>query len=127
MQMIRIPLIVVIGLFMGCSEPTEEAVILAKVGQHQITVDDFVAFTANIPDGMKTGSTPAESNKALLSSLIDKTLLLAEASALDLENDPEFFMALTDELTSGPVIAMALEQSCQDRDRAGGLGNRARK
>jgi peptidyl-prolyl cis-trans isomerase C len=114
MQMIRIPLIVVIGLFMGCSEPTEEAVILAKVGQHQITVDDFVAFTANIPDGMKTGSTPAESNKALLSSLIDKTLLLAEASALDLENDPEFLQQIAKESKSR-ILALYQQQEISEK------------
>ena len=100
MQIIRISLLIAVGLWLGCSEPTEETATLAKVGTEKITADDFSAFAASIPDGMKVGATPLEAAKSLLGSLIDKTLLLTEASTIDLENDPEFLAAIAKEAKS---------------------------
>lgn len=114
MQIIRIPLLIAIGLFMACSEPAEEAAVLAKVGDRQITADDFAAFASSIPEGMKSGPTPLEANKKLLSSLIDKTLLLAEASALDLENDPELLQQIAKESKSR-VLALYQQQEISEK------------
>ena len=100
MQIIRISLLIAVGLWLGCSEPTEEIATLAKVGTETITADDFSAFAASIPDGMKLGTTPLEATRSLLGSLIDKTLLLTEASTVDLENDPEFLAAIAKEAKS---------------------------
>ena len=74
----------------GCGAPSEESNLLATVGEKQITTAEFAEFAANIPDGMKTGASQLEINRTLLGSLIDKTLLLAESRALDLESDPVF-------------------------------------
>jgi len=90
MQKTLCPLALALGALLGCSTPSEESNLLATVGEEQITVAGFTAFAANIPDGMKQGASQLEINRALLESLIDKTLLLAEARSLDLENDPAF-------------------------------------
>ena len=74
----------------GCGGANEDINLLATVGEEHITTADFAEFAANIPDGMKKGSEQLEINRTLLESLIDKTLLLAEAHTLDLVNDPAF-------------------------------------
>ena len=56
----------------------------------QLNLINNTDFAANIPDGMKKGSAQLDINRTLLESLIDKTLLLAEAHTLDLVNDPAF-------------------------------------
>ncbi len=82
--------ILIFAALSGCSTPEEESNVLVTVGDEQITAEEFASFTASIPDGMKTGGSPLDINRNLLESLIDKTVLLAEARSLDLENDPAF-------------------------------------
>ncbi|MSR84128.1 MAG: hypothetical protein EXS58_14590 [Candidatus Latescibacteria bacterium] len=74
----------------GCGEPSSETPILAEVGDQRIEVAEFEAFSAAIPEGMKEGATPEEADRQLLEALIDKKLLLLEAQALKIEDDPSF-------------------------------------
>ncbi len=77
-------------LFAACGsqqQPSSPAeVVVAKVGDGQITGSDFAAFVEKIPEGMREGPTPLAVNRKLLKSLIDKELLLQEAKASNLEN-----------------------------------------
>lgn len=82
--------VLIFAALSGCSTPEKQSNVLVTVGDEQITTEDLASFAASIPDGMKTGSSPLEINRTLLESLIDKTVLLAEARSLDLENDPAF-------------------------------------
>lgn len=73
----------------GCDElsTTEAGLVVARVAGQEITDDDLEAFSQNIPTGMRRGLTPAAMRKDLLESLIDKTVLLMEAEAQDIEED----------------------------------------
>ena len=68
--------------------PEEPDVVLATVAGDPITLAAFTEFSALIPEGMKKGDTPLAKNRQVLNSLIDKRLLLAEAEALQLADDP---------------------------------------
>jgi len=82
--------VLILAALSSCGEPKKASDVLATVGEEQITIEDFDSFATSIPDGMKAGDSPLESNRSLLQSLIDKTVLLTEAQSLDLENDPAF-------------------------------------
>ena len=73
----------------GCGElsTTEAGLVVASVAGQQITAADLEAFSQNIPAGMRRGLTPAEMRKDLLESLIDKTVLLMEAKAQNVEEN----------------------------------------
>jgi peptidyl-prolyl cis-trans isomerase C len=73
----------------GCGElsTTEADLVVARVAGQQITTADLEAFSQNIPTGMRRGLTPAEMRKDLLESLIDKTVLLMEAEAQNVEEN----------------------------------------
>lgn len=73
----------------GQTEPPEEQdVVLATIAGDPVTLSAFTEFSALIPEGMKKGDTPLAKNRHVLNSLIDKRLLLAEAQALQLADDP---------------------------------------
>ncbi len=83
-------------LAIGCGSANEqpaahkEGVVLATVGGIPITIEEFETFSSLIPEGMKKGTTALEKNRQVLNSLIDKHLMLAEATALPLAEDPKF-------------------------------------
>ena len=73
----------------GQTDPPEEPdVVLATIAGDPITLAAFTEFSTLIPAGMKKGDTPLAKNRQVLNSLIDKRLLLAEAEALQLADDP---------------------------------------
>ena len=73
----------------GQTEPPEaQDVVLATIAGDPITLSAFTEFSILIPEGMKKGDTPLAKNRQVLHSLIDKRLLLAEAQALQLADDP---------------------------------------
>ena len=87
-------------LVVACGEQQQQVVppselVLAKVGDEQITASDFVDFVAKIPEGMRDGPTPLAANKSLLKSLIDKEILVQEAERSNLENTIWFIDDLT--------------------------------
>ena len=92
--------VLIFAALSSCGEPQKTSDVLATVGGKQITIDDFNSFATSIPDGMKAGDSPLESDRSLLQSLIDKTVLLAEAQSLNLENDPAFVAQETKEIKS---------------------------
>lgn len=69
-------------------QPEVQDVVLATVAGDPITLAAFTEFSALIPEGMKKGDTLLDKNRQVLNSLIDKRLLLAEAEALQLADDP---------------------------------------
>ena len=69
-------------------QPEAQDVVLATVADDPITLAAFTEFSALIPEGMKKGDTPLAKNRQVLNSLIDKRLLLAEAEAIQLADDP---------------------------------------
>ena len=80
----------------GCNSKSDTApktigqstdTILATVAGNPIPLSEFQAFSKFIPDGMKKGKTRLEKERQVLESLIDKRLMLLEASALSLEED----------------------------------------
>ncbi len=78
--------------FVSCSgqpeQPREQDIVLATVAGVPITLSAFTEFSALIPEGMKKGDTLLDKNRQILNSLIDKRLLLTEAEALQLSDDP---------------------------------------
>ena len=84
---------IVICLFahlQGCTPSSPPSSVLAEVDSQRLTVEEFKAFSESIPDGMKQGKTSFERDLNLLESLIDKKLLLIEAGATRVEEDPWF-------------------------------------
>ena len=79
----------------GCSTKPAEYPVLATVGNEQIEVAEFQIFSASIPESMKEGSTPLEIDRELLESQIDKRILLMEARAMDIGDDPRFRRKIT--------------------------------
>jgi peptidyl-prolyl cis-trans isomerase C len=73
----------------GCSEPPREPVV-AEVGDVVITVAEFKAFNARIPQGMKQGESHEAAKRQVLESLIDKTLLVLAGADVEIEQDPSF-------------------------------------
>ena len=67
-------------LFAACGgqqqPPSPAELVVATVGDAQITASDFAAFIEKIPEGMRQGATPLAINRNLLKSLIDKELLV---------------------------------------------------
>ena len=87
------PLLCLSALFLASCEgqpeqPAAQDVILATVASDPITLSAFTEFSALIPEGMKKGDTLLDKNRQVLNSLIDKRLLLAEAEAIQLADDP---------------------------------------
>ena len=87
------PLLCLSALFLASCEgqpeqPAAQDVILATVAGDPITLSAFTEFSALIPEGMKKGDTLLDKNRQVLNSLIDKRLLLAEAEAIQLADDP---------------------------------------
>ena len=68
--------------------PETQDVVLATIAGEPITLSAFTEFSALIPEGMKKGDTLLDKNRHVLNSLIDKRLLLAEAEAIQLADDP---------------------------------------
>ena len=69
-------------------QPEAQDVVLATVAGDPITLSAFTKFSALIPEGMRKGDTLLDKNRQILNSLIDKRLLLAEAEAIQLADDP---------------------------------------
>ena len=69
-------------------QPEAQDVVLATVVGDPITLSTFTKFSALIPEGMRKGDTLLDENRQVLNSLIDKRLLLAEAEAIQLADDP---------------------------------------
>ena len=86
-------------LFAACGgqqqPPSPAELVVATVGDAQITASDFAAFIEKIPEGMRQGATPLAINRNLLKSLIDKELLVQEAKSSNVENDIWFIDELT--------------------------------
>ena len=70
------------------NNPPAQDVVLATIAGDPITLSAFTEFSALIPEGMKKGDTLLDKNRQVLNSLIDKRLLLAEAEAIQLADDP---------------------------------------
>ncbi|MYC72032.1 MAG: hypothetical protein F4X17_15100, partial [Gemmatimonadetes bacterium] len=88
-----LPLLSLLALFFAsCSgqpeQPKEQDIVLATIAGAPITLSAFTEFSALIPEGMKKGDTLLDKNRHVLNSLIDKRLLLAEAEAIQLADDP---------------------------------------
>ena len=69
-------------------QPEAQDVVLATVAGDPITLKAFTKFSALIPEGMRKGNTLLDKNRQVLNSLIDKRLLLTEAEAIQLADDP---------------------------------------
>jgi peptidyl-prolyl cis-trans isomerase C len=84
----------VVGLLAAC-EPTTTppspgpvSSVLAVVDGDSISSLDLTAFSASLPAGLRPGLSAAERRQAL-EPLIDKTVMLMEARATGLDQDPE--------------------------------------
>jgi parvulin-like peptidyl-prolyl isomerase len=79
------------AIIAGCGAPDDKPKdVLATVAAEPVTLSEFRAFSDAIPAGMKKGATPLAKERQVLESLIDKKLLLLEATAQLLEDAPEF-------------------------------------
>jgi len=86
----------VAGLLMACNSPDSQPSVsgvtvpqvLAVVGNDTIDAAQFALYNDSLPKAMKSG--PSVPRGKVLETLIDKTLLLAEARAIGLAQDPEF-------------------------------------
>jgi parvulin-like peptidyl-prolyl isomerase len=76
----------------GCGEEPQKLpeLVVAEVGDAVITVAEFKAFNARIPEGMKQGESHEAVRRNVLESLIDKTLLVLEGASTEIEQDPSF-------------------------------------
>lgn len=88
-----LPLLCLSALFLAScdgqpEQPETQDVVLATIAGDPITLAAFTEFSALIPEGMKKGDTRLDKNRQVLNSLIDKRLLLAEAEAIQLADDP---------------------------------------
>ncbi len=69
--------------------------VIAQVGPHAITLNEFQDFSFLIPDGMKKGDTQLAKERQVLNSLIDKHLMLLETSSLAIDQDTKLLEELT--------------------------------
>jgi peptidyl-prolyl cis-trans isomerase C len=76
----------------GCGEELQKPrePVVAEVGDAVITIAEFKAFNARIPQGMKQGESNEAVKRNVLESLIDKTLLVLEGAATEVEQDSSF-------------------------------------
>ncbi|MBI2505880.1 MAG: peptidyl-prolyl cis-trans isomerase, partial [Candidatus Latescibacteria bacterium] len=78
-----------LALAAGCgSRPGGQ--VVAQVGPEEISASQLQQYMDRIPKGLRQGGTPVEVRRSVLESLIDLRLLLMEALATHIEEDPEF-------------------------------------
>ena len=84
--------VLALAAIVGCGEELNQSPepAVAEVGDAVITVAEFNAFSARIPQGMKEGESNEAVKRTVLESLIDKTLLVLEATATEVEQDSSF-------------------------------------
>ncbi|MBT3341399.1 MAG: hypothetical protein HN404_00255 [Gemmatimonadetes bacterium] len=94
---VSLPLLLALSLLVACDTPDTSGSsapkgprIMAVVGSDSIAAAQFALYSASLPDAMRSGSTPAAGRRRVLETLIDKTLLLTQARATGLDQDPEF-------------------------------------
>jgi len=99
----------------GCATKTVDDTVLAEVGDERIDLAEFEAFSESIPDGMKQGDTSLQRARSTLETLIDKKVLLSQARALELENEPAIKRKFSEQLNK------ALAESYQRHHAMAGI------
>ena len=82
----------------GCDDMEDEKVLLARVGDREITASHLRYFESRVAEGLKTKKTGIEGLRDHLQTLIDKEILLQEAGRLGLDQTPEVVGKLRSEL-----------------------------
>ena len=76
-------------LVLTCQDPGATNRV-AQVGDRAITIAQYKAFYADLPKRLRSEKPEIEGHREQLQSLIDKELLLLEATAMGLDRDPVF-------------------------------------
>ena len=108
-------LTVALALGDGCTPGAEEEDLLAEVGGEQIRLAEFDAFSKRIPEGMREGDTERARRRSILETLIDKKLLVMEAAAARIEEDPWFRRQL-EAVRDGKMLALYHRQEAMRAD-----------
>ena len=78
------------GLAAAASSASESNPVIARVGATEITLSDLESFGASLPEVYKGEEPGVSSDSLLLESLIDKTVLLQQARAMGIDEEPWF-------------------------------------
>ena len=78
------------GLAVAASSASESNPVIAQVGATEITLSDLESFGASLPEVYKGEEPGVSSDSLLLESLIDKTVLLQQARAMGIDEEPWF-------------------------------------
>lgn len=81
-------LFVLCWILSGCGKNADQ-LVLAKVGDDEITTSQLQDFERRLPGDLQTRKTGFEGHLDYLQSLIDKEMLIQEARKRNLEEDPE--------------------------------------
>lgn len=63
---------------------------LVELGDWSANPNDLIAYYAKLPDPLRPTGTPEETIRSLLSSLIDRQIMIVEGESLGYHQDPEF-------------------------------------
>jgi parvulin-like peptidyl-prolyl isomerase len=91
-----------------------DRLVVAEVGDHEITAADLADFGKRLPDGVKQGKTPLDVQRNLLESLIDKTILEMEAGRTRVEDDA-WFKAKVEGYRKSRLLRMYGQREVSDR------------
>lgn len=94
-------LLLVVGLG-GCSDPSVDPSLLARIGEVQISASDLRAFE----EGLERDAGEQIDHRTHLQTLIDREVLLAAARALDFQDDAEVLRQLGESETKALANAM---------------------
>ena len=85
-------MVLALAALLGCGGELHKSLepAVAEIGDTVITVAEFKAFNARIPQGMKQGESNEAVKRKVLETLIDKTLLVLEGEAVAIEQDSLF-------------------------------------
>ena len=82
-------LMLVGATLIGCTNPSEDPSLLARVGDRRITTSELRAFAAALPADGSPGAATRTTHKINLQTLIDRQILLLEARLRGLNEDEQ--------------------------------------
>lgn len=76
------------GMFISCSDSRPPETAVASIGSSEISVPELVEFAQRIPDGFHWDKSDSQAVASVLEALIDKRILLMEATTRGIEEMP---------------------------------------
>ena len=109
-------------LLAGCGE---DRALFARVGEVEITQQDFAAFVERLSPGLRSTKQGRAADREHLQSMIDQQLMFAEARTLGIDTSPEIINNLREltrqrlvERYRGQIIFSKISLQAEDIDRA---------